>query len=109
MTETATAERLPDCTVLDALCTEHVHLHTSIADYLAVLNQHAESDCAQCAAIARADQFAELEAEPQCSCHQTDVDLFDAAGCDVHDSNSPWNVRLRAVTSVQIYEGMVAA
>ena len=42
--------------------------------------------------------------EPECECHQTDVDLFDAFDCPVHDPNSPWNVRLRAVTAVQMYE-----
>jgi hypothetical protein len=44
--------------------------------------------------------------EPDCECHQTDVDLFDAFDCPVHDPNSPWNVRLRAVTAVQMYEQM---
>ena len=26
--------------------------------------------------------------EPECSCRQTDVDLFDARGCELHDSQS---------------------
>jgi hypothetical protein len=42
--------------------------------------------------------------EPKCECRQTDVDLFDPRGCGIHDSNSPWNVRLRAVTMVQQYQ-----
>ena len=42
--------------------------------------------------------------EPECECRQTDVDLFDSRGCGIHDSNSPWNVRLRAVTMVQQYQ-----
>ena len=42
--------------------------------------------------------------EPECECAQTDVDLFDPRGCEYHDSTSPWNVRLRAVTAAQQYE-----
>jgi len=42
--------------------------------------------------------------EPECECRQTDVDLFDAAGCEFHNPASPWNVRLRAVTAIQEYE-----
>jgi hypothetical protein len=42
--------------------------------------------------------------EPECECQQTDVDLFDAAGCEFHNPASPWNVRLRAVTAIQRYE-----
>src|SRR6185295_19907842 len=38
-----------------------------------------------------------MDAEQECTCHQTDVDLFDARGCDAHDSNSPWNVQKRAL------------
>jgi hypothetical protein len=41
--------------------------------------------------------------EPVCECRQTDVDLFDTCGCGLHDSNSPWNVRLQAVTAAQAY------
>src|SRR5260370_35036642 len=45
---------------------------------------------------------AEVESgEPDCECQQTDVDTFDAAGCEVHNPASPWNVRLRAVTAIQ--------
>jgi hypothetical protein len=39
---------------------------------------------------------------------QTDVDMFDPRGCEVHDANSPWNVRLRAVAAVQQYEREIA-
>jgi hypothetical protein len=42
--------------------------------------------------------------EPECQCHRSDVDLFDAASCEVHNPASSWNVRLRAVTAVQEYE-----
>ncbi len=52
---------------------------------------------------------ADLESrEPECECRQTDVDLFDARGCELHDSSSPWNERMRAVTAVQEYEKRVA-
>jgi hypothetical protein len=37
--------------------------------------------------------------EPECECAQTDVDLFDPRGCEYHDSMSPRNVRLRAMTA----------
>jgi hypothetical protein len=46
----------------------------------------------------------DLELEPECSCRQTDVDMFDPRGCPYHDAMSPWNVRLRAVTAVQRYQ-----
>jgi hypothetical protein len=39
--------------------------------------------------------------EPECECQQTDADLFDAAGCELHNPASPWNARLRAVAAVQ--------
>ena len=42
--------------------------------------------------------------EPECDCHQSDVDLFDAVGCEFHNPASLWNVRLRAVTAVQKYD-----
>jgi hypothetical protein len=48
---------------------------------------------------------AEVESqEPECECQRTDVDLFDAAGCELHNPASPWNVRLRALTAIQQYE-----
>lgn len=53
--------------------------------------------CLACAIV-----WAEQD-EPECGCRQTDVDLFDAEGCGIHDVNSPWNERLRAVTAVQQY------
>lgn len=50
-------------------------------------------------------RYAELvECEPPCTCYQTDVDLFNAGGCEAHDPGSDWNVALRAVTPVQQYE-----
>jgi len=42
--------------------------------------------------------------EPECECQQTDVDLFDAEGCEFHNPASRWNARLRAVTAIQRYE-----
>jgi hypothetical protein len=42
--------------------------------------------------------------EPECECSQTDVDLFDQRGCEYHDSTSPWNMRLRAVTMAQQFK-----
>jgi hypothetical protein len=42
--------------------------------------------------------------EPECECQRTDVDTFDAAGCELHNPASPWNVRLRAVTAIQQYD-----
>jgi hypothetical protein len=42
--------------------------------------------------------------EPECECTQTDVDLFDAAGCEFHNPASQWNARLRAVIAIQQYE-----
>ena len=42
--------------------------------------------------------------EPECDCQQTDIDVFDAAGCEFHNPASPWNMRLRAVTAVQEHE-----
>jgi hypothetical protein len=49
--------------------------------------------------------IAEVEAhEPECDCRQTDVDLFDAQGCEFHDPASPWNVRLRTLRAIQQYD-----
>jgi hypothetical protein len=42
--------------------------------------------------------------EPECECQQTDVDTFDAAGCEFHNPASQRNVRLRAVTAIQQYQ-----
>ena len=54
--------------------------------------------CVDCAIRVVEDQ------EPECECSQSDADLFDAASCEFHNPNSPWNVRLGAVTAVQKYE-----
>jgi hypothetical protein len=54
--------------------------------------------CADCAMAMVEDQ------EPECECAQSDADLFDAAGCEFHNLNSSWNVRLRAVTAAQARE-----
>ena len=45
----------------------------------------------------------ELE-EPECECQQTDVDLFDSHGCELHNPNSKWNVALRQVSMMDRYE-----
>jgi hypothetical protein len=44
-----------------------------------------------------------LELEPECECCVGGDDLFDPRGCPLHDSMSPWNVRLRAVAALQLY------
>jgi len=44
-----------------------------------------------------------LDREPDCACRQTDADLFDARGCELHDPLSSWNVALRSVTDMQRY------
>ena len=54
--------------------------------------------CVECAVRLLEDQ------EPECECVQTDADLFNSCGCEYHDSNSPWNVRRRQVTAVQMDE-----
>ena len=51
--------------------------------------------CLECAVEAVESQ------EPECECRQSDVDMFDAKGCEFHNPSSPWNVRLRALTSFQ--------
>lgn len=42
--------------------------------------------------------------EPKCNCHQTDVDMFDARVCELHDAHSQWNRRHRSVTAVERLE-----
>lgn len=42
--------------------------------------------------------------EPECQCTQSDVDVFDARGCPLHDGDSAWNLRLRALSLVEEYE-----
>ena len=42
--------------------------------------------------------------EPECECRQTDVDMFAALGCELHDPASPWNVRLRTFRAIQQYD-----
>src|ERR1035438_8413380 len=92
-----TAARVEDCSVITALC---VNVKMPLVAFLAALQQHADSGCVECAAIARADELLELEADAPCPCRQSEADLFDAVGCDYHDPNSPRNVRLRVVTAV---------
>ncbi len=76
-------------------CTEFFHT----SDLHAIFQDGVEFPAIICTACKRdrEELLAEMEQEPECSCHQTDVDLFDARGCDAHDSNSPWNVRMRAL------------
>jgi hypothetical protein len=54
--------------------------------------------CVECAVRLLEDQ------EPECECSPSGADLFDATGCEYHNPNSPWNVRWRAVTAVQMDE-----
>ncbi len=35
--------------------------------------------------------------EPECTCEQTDVDRFDASGCELHNPDSRWNRSRRQV------------
>ena len=46
--------------------------------------------------------------EPECECAQTDVDLFDAAGCELHDPRSRYNRALTLVDKLDRYESEVA-
>jgi hypothetical protein len=48
--------------------------------------------------IARQDRGELFDREPECSCRQTDVDRFDARGCELHDTSSAWNTAIRGVT-----------
>ena len=100
------AGRLPDCTELAAI--SRLNPRMPIPELLAAFDDH-RSACAMCAAIAAEDAiFYAQPAEPECSCQLDAGDLFDPRGCDVHNANSPWNVRMRAVSSMDRYEGMVA-
>ena len=60
--------------------------------------------CDECVAECARQLEEELEREPLCTCIQTDVDLFEPLGCELHDSSSPWNVRRRSITMRQRYE-----
>src|ERR1035441_6158426 len=71
-----------DCGVITAFC---LNLTLPLVDFMATLQKHAESGCAECAAIARAEELLELESDAPCTCRQSEVDLFDAVGCDYHD------------------------
>ena len=51
--------------------------------------------CPECAVEAVENQ------EPECECRQTDVDSFDAVGCEFHAPASSWNVRRRVVTAAE--------
>jgi hypothetical protein len=95
MDRTPQLTRRPDCSTLHALQASKLPL----AEFIAACTLHYESQCAECAAIAASDAILEQQAsaEPACDCRQTDVDMFDPRGCEVHDGNSPWNVRLRAL------------
>ena len=75
--------------------------HLSFACEAHGLNFAGERFCIACAA-------AGMSIEPECECHFDGGDLFDPRGCGVHDANSPWNVRLRAVTAVQQDEREIA-
>jgi hypothetical protein len=54
--------------------------------------------CLACATAAVESQ------EPECECRQTDVDQFDARGCEFHDPSSTWNVRMRVLIAIQEFE-----
>jgi hypothetical protein len=44
------------------------------------------------------------EREPDCACLRTDVDIYDASYCDLHNTSSEWNRRQSAETMVERYE-----
>jgi|SRR6266568_3838581 len=49
-----------------------------------------------------------LEAnEPECWCQQTDVDVFDPRGCELHDDRSDYNRLLRLATDRDRYEKLM--
>lgn len=48
--------------------------------------------------------MAEYDDEPDCTCQQTDVDQFDARGCEYHDPASEWNRRQRAAELAKLAE-----
>jgi hypothetical protein len=63
-----------------------------------------DDEARQAALDRRRRAIADEEPEPDCQCRQTDVDLFDARGCGLHDPDSPWNQRRRAITEVAKFE-----
>ncbi len=72
------------------------HCSEPIAEHESTVMQANELWHTSCLRRSRED-----EPEPECTCHQTDVDLFDARGCELHDSRSGWNYRqeqLRLIT-----------
>ena len=73
---------------------QHCETFFDSSDLKAVFTESAE--VLLCMACAR-DLEEGMDAEPPCTCSQTDVDLFDARGCDAHDRNSGYNVRQRAM------------
>jgi hypothetical protein len=102
--EYTAAGRLPDCADLAAISRENPHM--PIPQLLGAFDAH-RADCACCARIAREDALLETEPrEPACTCKQTGADLFDARGCEIHDSESRRNVRLRAITMNEKYEAL---
>lgn len=52
-----------------------------------------DSPCAFCDELLRDCKC--LDAEPDCTCTQTDVDQFDARGCELCDPRSTWNEQQR--------------
>jgi hypothetical protein len=51
--------------------------------------------------------IAELESqEPDCECRQTDVDLFDARGCELHHASSPRSLSVREVADVTRHDAL---
>ena len=60
--------------------------------------------CAECVAECNRQTEEELDREPLCTCIQTDVDLFEPLGCELHDPSSEWNQRRRSVTMRERYE-----
>ncbi len=54
--------------------------------------------------IRQGEEKAIANSEPDCTCHQSDVDLFDPSGCEYHDSESNWNMARRAASASEDYD-----
>jgi hypothetical protein len=93
-----TAQRL-----LIGTCCQPITVQRENVVTAAELAAEATEELALFGTTSRAFQALEQDAA-FCACRQTDAELFSPRGCEVHDPNSRFNVRLRAVTSVQMFE-----
>ena len=83
-----------------------------MAAELVVINRDEPDGEARREALDRAERdrmMADLyDYDPPCTCTRTDVDLYDASGCEAHDPRSDYNEALRAVTAAEKYEQYTA-